>query len=553
MRGSVAIVLLALLLFTLTSAQGWGDSGMYAGSIVEAARTGEIAPLFEFGHLLWRPLGFVLFRGLSGLPLPFGPEATAYLALVIPNLIAGIVCAVLFYRIALLRSRAEWISFVCAAFFFCSNAFLNWTQTGSSYSPGLACLTASFWILFQSVDSRVIEARTIWISGGLLALSALFWLPYVTVAPGFASLLLIPDYSAKNRYGLRERLQWAVLLTAITVGVLVAGYLTALLTHGFSTAGQVLTWVRESSHGLQPGGLIKFIFALPRTFINMGQDNILFKRYLLHDPYAQVSLVELIGASLVRVALFYAFFGYVLLRAVMDQRSRRFIFILAGAAAPLLFFALVVFESSATERYLPLFPFLIVLVALVLSAARSGPARIVMTSLLVLAAVSNLWSLSWFANHAGEDRIAASLGALPGDLPSGSVVWVPAIVDDRMAFTVRRPFHPLNQPHRFPFRQVVPIGDRLPLWRQDFGHFSLEAWNAGGSVWISNRLMAPRPERSWNWTEGDLPGLRWTQFPELFSAFSYSKQLPGPDGFSLLAVNPGNRSRLEKLAEGWSR
>ena len=243
---------------------------------------------------------------------------------------------------------------------------------------------------------------------------------------------------------------------------LVAAYLSALLIHGFTTTAEVLTWVRGSSHGIQPGGLIKFIFALPRAFINMGQDNILFKRYWLHDPYAQVSLLELIGTSLVRIALFYAFLGYVLLRIAMDQRYRRLIYILAAAAAPLLVFALFIFDSTPTERYLPLFPFLIVLVALVLSRLTSGPIRIALISLLMIAAAANLWRISWFANHAEDDRIVAiARSAARGISRAASVVWVPAIVDSRMAFSVSRPFHPLNQPHRFPVRHVMPFGDRV--------------------------------------------------------------------------------------------
>ena len=43
----------------------------------------------------------------------------------------------------------------------------------------------------------------------------------------------------------------------------------------------------------------------PRSFLSMGKDGILFKRFLLKDPYNPVSLGDLIRLSLGKVALFY--------------------------------------------------------------------------------------------------------------------------------------------------------------------------------------------------------------------------------------------------------
>ena len=68
------------------------------------------------------------------------------------------------------------------------------------------------------------------------------------------------------------------------------------------------------------GGPAPLIFGFARSFINMGDDGILFKRFLLHDPYNPVSLFDLLRLSLFKYLLFYAFLVWSFKRLVSNPK-----------------------------------------------------------------------------------------------------------------------------------------------------------------------------------------------------------------------------------------
>jgi hypothetical protein len=65
-----------------------------------------------------------------------------------------------------------------------------------------------------------------------------------------------------------------------------------------------------------------------------------------------------------------------------------------------------------------------------------------------------------------------------------------------------------------------------------------------GTVWVSTQVMAERPKREWNWTEGDIPGVKWRDLPEFFRGFDYSPNANGSCPFLLLLDTRGNRDKL---------
>jgi hypothetical protein len=492
------LLALLALVYCLTSAAEWGDTQVYVSSVLDAVRTGNKAPLFEFGHLLWRPLGFLIYQVLPA-SLWGSPETTASFGFLLINLIAGFACALFFFKIALLVSGRIWIAFVTAAAFLCANAFLNWGQTGSAYIPGLALVSAAFWILLEAVYSRTISKSKVIAAGVCLALSALIWFPYITVSAGIAAILLFLNVS---RHEFRRRLAWAALLTATTVIILALVFGFAIRIQGIHSSSEILTWVTDSSHGIHPSIVIpRFVMGFPRSFLSMERDGMMFKRYLVHDPYARVSLIELVGVSLLRLAIFYSFLGYVIFRTIANPGGRPFLLVCVFAAVPLLFFALFLFDSGPSERYLPFYPFLLLLIAFALSQIRNRYLLGLMTGLMILASVSHLWMRSFVRTRAQDKAVIAALSELKGRVNDRSIVWVPLTADPALIFAMSRPFHPLNQPKRFPVRQLILAGtDRARLWRQDFSRLSLEALNQGGTVWVSNHLLAPAPQRDWNWT-----------------------------------------------------
>ena len=55
--GILAALLFACL-YAITTSKFVGDTPYYVIDVLRADRTGNMPPLFEFGHVSWRPLGF---------------------------------------------------------------------------------------------------------------------------------------------------------------------------------------------------------------------------------------------------------------------------------------------------------------------------------------------------------------------------------------------------------------------------------------------------------------------------------------------------------------
>src|SRR5690348_16356244 len=90
-----------------TDAHFMGDTWAYAQAIVNHARGSNnldtLNPFWEFGHLFWRPLGWLFFHGLQPLLswIPGGEgRVGATLSLLVINWVAGLASVLLFHRIA---------------------------------------------------------------------------------------------------------------------------------------------------------------------------------------------------------------------------------------------------------------------------------------------------------------------------------------------------------------------------------------------------------------------------------------------------------------------
>lgn len=85
-------------------------------------------------------------------------------------------------------------------------------------------------------------------------------------------------------------------------------YISMIVNLGIHNVAALRAWIASSSHGVSPDVPLKaiqrMIFAFARNFVNMGNDGRLFKRYLVHDPFSQVSFLQLVRFSLWKLALF---------------------------------------------------------------------------------------------------------------------------------------------------------------------------------------------------------------------------------------------------------
>lgn len=507
----------------------WATRGYYLGDtntyVIEIARNFGRAPfgaaggLWEFGHLLWRPFGWLLLEASA----PFarasegGLAAVCAFALIAVNAIAGLVTVLLWFAMARELVASRVVALSIAAAFACGNAFLTYVHSGSSYVPGLLSVTLAIWIA-RRPGGRV----RLWVSAALVALAALLWFPYVLSFPG---VLLLHG---------RDGIGRVARFTAVFAAFLIAGFAAGALAGGIRTPAEARAWVADSSHGWsQSQRVLRLATGLPRTLLYLGKDGVLYRRYLRKDPYAPTPISALVRASLWKLAAFYLF-AACLLYALLKAPARPQLALLAAGALPVLAFAVLLFEPGSAERYFPAWPFLLVAVAWVLRdfpAGRRVP-QLAVAAFLVAMAATNVAAM-WRPRIDAEDRAPAERLAeiQAAGLRPGSLVAIVTNQDAIERLSNRALFAPAN---RLPLRLydvVEPGTDRVSVWREGFATEALNAWSRGGDVWVSKRFWQQRPRPEWDWVEGDDRRIAWDELPRFFGALPFDRDTGGIDGF----------------------
>ncbi|MCA1615403.1 MAG: hypothetical protein LC800_15135 [Acidobacteria bacterium] len=578
-----APVVAAFLLATwLTDAWFMGDTSVYAGAILNYERglppTSEF-PFWEFGHLVWRPAGWLAYRAtrpLTALAVGDYPTAQVTVALLVLNWIAGLAAAVAFRALLARFGARAWAANVAAVAFVFANAFLDYAQTGCAYVPGLAFFLVGLYFLaprdagdatasldddaaasrdddaaasrdFDATTSRGDDAtvsrgddaaprgdfgaagsrRDAVCAGASLAASVCVWFPFVLVAPGALALPLL-----LGRGPVRGRLRFAF------ESAVVAGVLTAAAYLGYRRSG-----------------LPRLAFGFARSFIHMGQDGLMFKRYLLRDPFSPVSLADLFRLSLWKLGLFYLSLAAAGAALAGTPRGRRVLAWALTQIVPVFLFALLLFESGMPERYLPLYPAVFAAFALALSTGRARGARWLLPRAPVLAfaaavVVSNFAAMRAGALSAEQGKVFARIGGLHPRLTPESLVVVVHLQDEVSGFYHNFPLHPLNRRGTLRIYSVTePGSERILTWRQDFADKVLAYWGRGGDVWLSKRLFTGRPRPDWNWAEGDDARISWTHLRPFFSQIETGAQAGGEDGFALLTRGGRNEEFLRRVSQ----
>jgi hypothetical protein len=349
----------------------------------------------------------------------------------------------------------------------------------------------------------------------------------------------------------RQRLAAITVIACAVVGL--AAYAFAGGLAGVRTLADLKAWILASGHGqIQAGGvrsLVRFGFSVPRSFINMGEDGIVLKRYLVHDPYAHITGLDLLRLSLWKLVLFYASVVMVCVELFRSERGRLLLRLLAGAVLPIAVFSLVLFEAGSIERYLPLYPFILVAWAYVLSRPEAKLyAKVLLLFALTTMAIVNVDSMRKGALERRRADVLARIQELLPTLGPNSVVLAINEQDNLAVFCQDFPLDPIVSDHPWQYYDVLEINAvRLLHWREDLASRVLWNWKRGGTVWVPLRLLHDKPEASWKWVEGDDPRVHWSDLPVFFSQFNLGAAVGGEDGFVSLRDNPANREILTTL------
>lgn len=539
-----------LLVTWFTDADFMGDTVDYVSSII-LMRQGEDRSLWEFAHLLWRPFGWVfslLITPLTRLIVGVEEHANVTLQLLIVSWFAGLLMVFLSYRLVKFLTHREWVANVVTITMIFSQGFLVHAQSGAAYVPGLSLLLLGIYILVRHGEEPVRPVLIALLAGAALAGSICLWVTYVLAVPAaLLSPLFVLGFNKK-------RLRLVLVTGVVCVGLTGLAYAFALAQLGIYTFSGFRSWMAASADAayIPRGGLPRMIFSFARAFISMGNDGMILKRFLSHDPFNPVSLSEVLRLSLWKLALFYVFVTAMTINLLRVRVGRQVLGLLIIGLAPTMALALLL-EGGAVDRYLPVYPFVFLALAYSLSNSRSlRGLNIAMLVFFVATAITNLKVLATPVLESQQEMTAARIRDLQPRLKPESLLLTANLRDDLVNFNRSFPLHPINldQEHRLHVGSiVVPGAENVSRWRKEFALSALNAWQVGGEVWLSRRVLSPTPHSEWGWVESDDPRVSWTDIYTFFSQFEMGQSLGGEDGFVLLLRSSQN----EKILRDWTQ
>jgi hypothetical protein len=525
MRAHVAVgagaALIALTVLFLTATDFSGDAPFYARDVA-AARSGGVAGLIEPGHLLWRPLGAVVSAGSLSRAGgdPAVRERTVQRALTHASEIAAVVAVVAIALLTHVLFGSVPFALLVAAALSLSSAFANFSHAGAAYVPGLAALCVSLalgWAPWHPWSRSTAAA-----SGLFLALAAMFWLPYVLVAPAALAGMALLRPAGQRRHS-------AVIAGVACAGLGVLSFGVAAVMAGVRSPGQLVGWIGASSHGLLMPGISRAAVGFVRTYLHIGADARDVKRFLLGDPYHPITRRDLLGLWLWPKAVLL--YGGLSVAAAIDLTTslgRRFLLLLVMAGIPVMWLA-IRWSGGESERYLPLDPFILLVFATALHTTWQAHRRLTLAAgvILLAALLSNAWALR---ASASVDRARAQLtrlGCLAPTLDARSLILLPHQADPLMAVYRDR----IDDVPRSSGARVLPLLPRGPwhhkAWGDELAVSIAEARAGGIRVFVPAYVREDSPPAWADWVEGeDVP---WSHVRDAFAELATRQPCAGTD------------------------
>ena len=359
--GLCAAILVYALIVLGTQPDNYRDTLHYARHIADhqakVVSSGE-DPFWDFGHALWRPMGYLLWPLFRG----HGQDVLAAAsALIAWSLLGGLLCTVFLYLLAARSTGKTWIAFLVTAGFLGTQTLVNYAPTGTAYLAGAACQIAALYLLDGAIRGDRFTWKRASGAGALLGASFCIWFPFSLSLPGLLCYgLFWPHDGAKNPWREASRRVPFLLQTAAwTAVVAIAVYAVVMLLGHVTTLAAAKAWFARSRYRILPTlGYLRLLAGVPRSFFWLGDDGVVWKRLLLRSPDHPVSLAELAGTGLWKVAFTYTVLGLLVYRLTQSGKGRTLLVCLVVVALPIALFASFLFDPSAPERYLPAYPLL---------------------------------------------------------------------------------------------------------------------------------------------------------------------------------------------------
>jgi hypothetical protein len=504
-----------VVLTALTRAIFCGDTPFYILSIVNYSG-GRDFFFWDFGHLLWRPVNWALLHAIHRLIPSVNTISLLSSIMVSLNWMAGLGCVLLLARVA--RRFVNATLAVLAAFTLAvSQVFLNYVHTGLAYVPGLFFLLLGLDLASSKPESAQTSWRESSTVGAALAVAVLLWLPFIFALPAvFLFPIVLNGFKRESALYISR----AVLVTAV-IGLGSYGLVARKL--GLSSAAEIQTWFAAASHSIDHiGGLPRAAFGFVRSWFEMGNVGTDFRRFLLHDPYAPVSLVSLLFAGTWKLILTYLFLGAIGLKLLLGSaQDRRILVFLLLAFLPVFGFG-IKWQGGDMERYIAAFPVLLLAGACAMNLRPPTALKMLGVAFLSSLIVVNLSHDLHGVGDTQDRALSARLEAL-GPIPENSyVVLFPG--DPLIGLITFGSITPTGHSRLLMPRWVITIGSsHVKEWQQDFVSKSLKSWQDGKGVWICRGLLDEVPERKWGWVEGAEPLVSWKDIHAFFHRLQTSE------------------------------
>lgn len=523
-----------------TNAYYMADTIWYAQSIA----AGEIY-LWEPLHLFWRPFGWLLWRLVdSPLNLTIGTDVQGGIVLVLIwiNLIFGIVAVLAMHDVLEhVMDSSILVDFVTVVFVF-SQSFLNFVQSGSSYSTSLACLLLGLAVLVRGSGQKSFQFFYNVGAAAIFAIAVCMWFPFILVIP--AAVLFPVFLFGWNQRTIKQTIQVAVMGFAF----LSLAYISVAVYLQIYSIGDLLSWFggTYASYGQIFSGMAPMIMGLPRSFLNMGEDGLIYKRFLANDPYNPVSILGLIRPSLVGIFLFYLISFYAAANIIWVRKGRSILALTLVAGLPVIALGSY-WHGGDLERYLSFLPFFFLFVTYSLENWHFSPkVKNIIIIYFTVQIIVNIYNMSTITLNRFQETQAVRVNDL-----------LPLLKPHSLVFTMNQQDELYQVNHNFPLNPTFrPYGEFTDStigleWPGYFAFKTLSIWQVGGDVWVSKRLLSPRPARDWYWVEGSSQGIAWQEIYSYYSDLQWGQSIGGEDGFLLLLpsqpnINILNSERLQK-------
>ncbi|HEV7990436.1 MAG TPA: hypothetical protein VGP25_01370 [Gemmatimonadaceae bacterium] len=542
--GYAIVLAVYALLLILTRTVDQGDSNVYADDLVRWLRGRPTAARWDFGHVIWRPLHFMLFRTIHGAKDPATDGVLFSHAI---TMMTSIVVAVGALSVATFRSwlRRLDVSPVAATTttiaFATAAAFLGYTQTASSYVPALTMILIALREL--AADERQSDTRTILVASFAFALAVLLWFPMVLAVPAAAISMILLRGSDARRWKI------AIAVSLLSGTITVVSYAPIAYLAGVRSVATFQKWMADATHDIQGiGGVSRAIIGFGRSLVNMDRLGLIAKRHLIGDPYNPASWADVARAGLLRLAVLYAVLGAIVIWLARRASGRRALAFVIATAIPVVGFALK-WQGGDLERYLALFPALFLAIALAITLLPSRAQLAAGIAVVLALAVVNVPAIARSKSVAQCAQLTARLASVPRNDGKLAVLWTPHELDEIASYRGRCPHSPLltsPMPIRA-FGLVMANNARATQWPDSLASRSAQLWRAGGHLWVSRRAFVDTPLVTWKWAEGDDPRLHWKDFPTYFRQLDVGPPVGGEDGFVEVLPTPKTLEAMQRM------